>query len=79
MKNAANNMFGKHLIIKNIDSKMKTRSNFIPIGITLLPVKNIFYYFLFLFVILFSCENNEKVDNKNEAESEGDRKFIPGD
>lgn len=72
-------MSGKHLIIKNINSIMKTRFNFILIGINQRSVRNILYYSVFFLVILFSCENDKKVDNKREAEIERDREFVPGD
>lgn len=45
----------------------------------LLPVRYILFYSVFFLVILFSCENDEKADNKREVEIEGDRKFVPGD
>ena len=45
----------------------------------LLPVRYILYYSVFFLVMLFSCENDEKADNKREAEIEGEREFVPGD
>ncbi len=72
-------MSGKPQIIKNINSIMKTRFNFILNGINQLPVRNILYYSVFFLAILFSCENDKEVDNKREVEIEGDREFVPGD
>src|SRR4030042_5518638 len=46
LKNAVGNLFGKHLSTKNINSIMKTRFKFIPIGIITL--------------LILSCDKNEK-------------------
>jgi len=45
----------------------------------LLPVRYILYYSVFFLVMLFSCENDEKADNKKEAQLGGEREFVPGD